>query len=80
MHVAWAQNELADYTGHLAEQQEHDVGLEDLAHAVIDYFHLNHAVFFSIANEVDSDALMAKPCSICAQVGNPDSTLVCDYC
>ena len=56
------------------------MGLEDLEYAVIDQFHLNLAVLFSIANEVDSDALMAKPCSICAQVGNPDSTLVCDYC
>ena len=36
VHVARAQNELADYMGRLAEQQGHDVGLEDLEHAVID--------------------------------------------
>ena len=36
MHVAQAQNELADYMGHLAEQQGHDVGLQDLEQAVID--------------------------------------------
>ena len=36
VHVARAQNELADYMGHLAEQQGHDVGLEDLEHAMID--------------------------------------------
>ena len=36
VHVARDQNELADYMGHLAEQQGHDVGLEDLEHAMID--------------------------------------------
>ena len=36
VHVAWAQNELADYMGRLAEQQGCDLGLEDLEHAVID--------------------------------------------
>ena len=36
VHVARAQNKLADYMGCLAEQQEHDVGLEDLEHAMID--------------------------------------------
>ena len=36
VHVARAQNNLADYMGRLAEQQGHDIGLEDLEHAVID--------------------------------------------
>ena len=36
VHVARAQNELADYMGRLAEQRGHDVGLEDLEHAMID--------------------------------------------
>ena len=36
VHVARAQNELADYMGRLAEQRGHDVGLEDLEQAVID--------------------------------------------
>ena len=36
VHVARAQNELADYMGRLAEQRGHDVGLDDLEHAVID--------------------------------------------
>ena len=83
MHVKRAFNTFADHMGQLARDLGHDVALYDVPSDMLALYSSPAPMgghFFTIPIVHTDEELGQAPCTVCGDVGSPESTLLCDLC